>query len=134
MNFFRMESLSSERLLSNLNTKNKIQTVAFICALLLIILLGIKLFTIERNNASFDLLFTETRDKIKLLSSEVGNIEKKITREKAQDDETKIELFSKLSKRLKNLEKIVQEGDMGKKEPEKKSRSEMTITERVEDL
>lgn len=120
--------------LSIFNGKNRIPTIAFVVTLTLLVLLGIKLFSIERSNVSFNALFAETRDKIKLLSSEVGSIEKKITNEKAQDDETKIELFSKLSKRLKDLERQVQEGDNFKKSFGGKPKSEMTLTERIEDL
>lgn len=61
-----------------------------IFTVILILILGFKIISIERNNTTFNTFFAETRDRIKLLSSEVGNIEKKITREKAEDDETKI--------------------------------------------
>lgn len=111
MNFLRIEYPNADQLLTQFNSKNKIQVIVFICALFLIALLGIKLFNIERNNANYDILFNETRDKIKLISSEIGNIDKKISREKAQDDEIKTELFSKLTKRVKNLERLLQDGD-----------------------
>ena len=102
--------------------------VIFIVVLTLV--LGFKIITIERNNTAFNTFFTETRDRIKLLSTEVGSIEKKITKEKAEDDETKIELFSKLSQRLKALEKVVKESDKDT-EGAKKPKEEMTVTERI---
>lgn len=43
-------------------------------------------------------------------------------------------MFSKLSKRLKELERQVQEGDSFKKSFGGKPKSEMTLTERIEDL
>jgi hypothetical protein len=86
MNFLRMDYPNADQFRSHFNSKNKIQVIVFICAIFLIALLGFKLFTIEKNNSNYDVLFNETRDKIKLISSEIGNIDKKISREKAQDD------------------------------------------------
>jgi hypothetical protein len=57
MNFLRIDT-SGDQLASHFKTKNKIQVIVFISALLLIILLGIKLFNIEKNNANYDILFS----------------------------------------------------------------------------
>jgi cell division protein YceG involved in septum cleavage len=109
MNFLRIEY--PDQFLSQFNSKNKIQVIVFVCAIFLITLLGFKLFNIEHNNTNYDILLNETRDKIRLISSEIGSIDKKISKEKAQDDEIKTELFSKLSKRVKSLERLLQDGD-----------------------
>lgn len=89
------------------NDKNKVQALAIIITVLLIIVLGFKIFNIERNNANYFILFNETRDKINLLSTEINKIDKKITQEKGEDNEVKIELFNKLNKRVKNLERVL---------------------------
>lgn len=76
--------------ISNEENKSKVQKWAVIFIVVLTLFLGFKIITIERNNTAFNTFFTETKDRIKLLSTEVGSIEKKITKEKAEDDETKI--------------------------------------------
>lgn len=42
--------------------------MAFVFAVILMILLGLKLNNIEHSSSSFEVLFGETRDKIKALS------------------------------------------------------------------
>ena len=49
---------SVERWLREEGSRNKVQVLTFGCVVLLIILLGVKLFSIESNNAALELIFS----------------------------------------------------------------------------
>jgi hypothetical protein len=62
--------------------KTKIQMIAFGCALLLMVLLGVKLFNVERASDHYERFFATTIDKIKALSSVVITMEQVISEQK----------------------------------------------------
>ena len=56
MNLPRVEYPNTDQFLNTFNSKNKIQVIVFICAIFLVVLLGFKLYNIERNNTNYDVL------------------------------------------------------------------------------